>query len=390
MGLDCNKVVVQYNAVDSTEILEKAKEDIDLVPNKTLQMVTIGRLEKQKGYSRLLECLGKLKKRGYDFGLWILGEGTQRRELEELIVQFNMENNVFLLGFKDNPYKYLNKCDVFVCSSYAEGFSTVATEAIILGKPVFTTNCAGMYELFNGESCGQIVNNTDKDLYKMLENLISGKININDYQDGISRCRTFFDIKQRMLEIENLFSISNLDVGKKVKIMFMMNSLHGGGAEKVFLTLLHNLDYNKYDVTVYSMHNEIEKIGELSKKIHYKVVFEKQNFIKSRKKGRAFMKLSSERFYKKYFCEETYDIEVAFIEGESTKIISGSNNANSKKLAWVHIDLVNNPWTEFLYNGTEDERNHYEKFDKIVCVSQGVRNAFLNKFVYGEDKCVFQ
>ena len=169
----------------------------------------------------------------------------------------------------------------------------------------------------------------------------------------------------------------------------MVNSLYGGGAEKVLQTILGNIDYTKYDVTLYSMHRESISPEYYPESIHYKVVFD--NYcgkyqigkiiyqIKAKIKGKCFQWLPSSLFYRLFF-HEKFDVEIAFIEGESTKIISGSTNKKSKKIAWVHIDLVANPWTEFLYKSNNDERNHYMHFDNICCVSNKVKEAFLKKF----------
>lgn len=204
MFFDDQRVVVQYNPVDSAEVMRKGKGMVELFPNQTLQLGTIGRLEEQKGFIRLLDCLGRLKSKGYQFGLWIAGEGSQRPQLEALIKKYQMQEQVKLLGFQENPYKYVDKCDAFVCSSYAEGFSTAATESLILGKPIFTTDCAGMQELFGAEKCGEIVPNTDEALYEMLEKLLSGKWKAADYTGAVARRALDFDIKKRMQEIETL------------------------------------------------------------------------------------------------------------------------------------------------------------------------------------------
>ena len=173
------------------------------------------------------------------------------------------------------------------------------------------------------------------------------------------------------------------------KVMFMVNSLNGGGAEKVLQTLLSHLDYSKYDVTLYSMHRENIAEMDYPDWIHYKVVFDHYDAknavslqihnLAERVKGKFFTILPSKLFYSIFF-HEKFDVEVAFIEGESTKIISGSTNKHSKKYAWVHIDLQQNPWTAFLYKSDKDEKRHYDAFDKIFCVSESVRTAFLNKY----------
>jgi hypothetical protein len=74
-----------------------------------------------------------------------------------------------------------------------------------------------------------------------------------------------------------------------------------------------------------------------------------------------------------------YDIEVAFCEGFSTKLISHSPNKKSKKIAWVHTDFINHPWSVKAYSSAEEEKSCYDKFDVINCISQTARDAFIKK-----------
>ncbi len=195
--------VVKYNPVDSDDIRQKAQEKINLDFTRPL-LVSLGRLEEPKGYIRLLKCAAKLKREGEDFTLWILGEGKQRAELEKIIDENNLNCCVKLLGFSNNPYKYLSLADAFVCSSYVEGFSTAATESIILGKPVYTLDCPGMRELFGGGECGEILPNTDEDLYTLLKDAVTDKEKLEKFTLGARRRAEFFDIKKRMEDIEDL------------------------------------------------------------------------------------------------------------------------------------------------------------------------------------------
>lgn len=181
------------------------------------------------------------------------------------------------------------------------------------------------------------------------------------------------------------------------KIMFMTNSLYGGGAEKVLQTIINNLDSEKYKITLYSIHREAIDRSIYTGDFDYKFVFNtytgKSSVLKkffqffSKIKGKMFNVCSSKTFYRIFF-HEKYDVEIAFIEGESTKIISGSTNKNSRKYAWVHIDLEKNPWTSFLYDNVLDEEEHYSAFDKIICVSDSVKAAFLRKFKIDEKKII--
>ena len=199
------KISVQYNPIDSCDILSKSKENIDIKLQKgQIILGTVGRLEEQKGYLRLIKCAKKLHDKGYKFMILIIGDGSQRDILEEKIQLFDLNDSVKLIGFQINPYKYIARCDAFICSSYAEGFSTAATESLILGKPILTVDCAGMKELFGNYKCGEIVANSDESLMHLLENVFNGKIDLNTYRTDILKRQVDFNIKNRIKEIEEL------------------------------------------------------------------------------------------------------------------------------------------------------------------------------------------
>ena len=173
----------------------------------------------------------------------------------------------------------------------------------------------------------------------------------------------------------------------KKRLLFFTNSLYGGGAEKVLQTLLSNLDLNKYDITLYSV-NEGVLNDSYPKGINYKYIF-KQNStsflsrlwakIYNKFKLIIYYKFSPRTFYR-LFVKGKYDTEIAFIEGYSTRIISGSTNRYSKKLAWVHIDLKNNHWTTIAYKSAVEEAQCYAKFNTIVNVSESVKKNSIHLF----------
>lgn len=198
------KISIQYNVIDSCNIVTSSQKEIDIEKPAGICLFSVGRLEEAKGFVRLVEMLGNLYQKGYCFSLWLIGDGSQRCQIEKIIQKYYMNECIKILGFHSNPYKYMRKCDAFVCSSYAEGFSTAATEALILEKPVFTTDCSGMRELFGDENCGEIVPNTDEALFALLEKLVSGKIKLERYGEALRRRRMFFDISKRIEEIEGI------------------------------------------------------------------------------------------------------------------------------------------------------------------------------------------
>ncbi|WP_163193884.1 glycosyltransferase [Clostridium thermarum] len=197
------KALVQYNPIDREAILQKATEKIDIKKDK-VTLVTAGRLTEQKGYDRLLKICKRLKDNGFDFKLWILGEGEQRSSLENYIKENKLDEIVKLLGFHSNPYPYIKMADIFVCSSRTEGFSTVATEAIILGKPVIATDCAGMRELLGENEHGIVVENNCEALYKALKEVLSDKDILKKIECKAKNRSKYFNINTNIKKIEDI------------------------------------------------------------------------------------------------------------------------------------------------------------------------------------------
>ncbi len=201
-----NKVSVRYNPIDKEEIIEKSKEEVtDLTKPNKFVFCTIGRLVTQKGYDRLIRVHKKLIDLGIDYELWIIGEGNKRQELEEYINENNLNSSIKLLGFKVNPYKYLRLADAFVCSSRAEGFSTVASEAVVLEKTIVTVNCSGMHELLgsNGEF-GIITENDEDSLFEGMKNMLTNSDTYEKYKKMIIKRKDMFDYKEAIKNIEDL------------------------------------------------------------------------------------------------------------------------------------------------------------------------------------------
>lgn len=198
---------VKYNPIISYDVILKSKEEVsDIVKdlNKKL-LVTSGRLVNVKGYDRLLKVCNRLNNDKLDYELWILGEGWARPKLEDLIDKYKL-NNVKLLGFKENPYKYIKQGDLFVCSSKNEGFSLVIAEAMILGLPVISTNCSGPNELLNFGEYGFMVENKEEDLYRGLKDLLENEEKLRYYSKKSKERVNFFNYKDRINDIEGLFS----------------------------------------------------------------------------------------------------------------------------------------------------------------------------------------
>lgn len=198
-----NEIVVR-NVIDTNEIIEKSMEKIEDT-KKQITLVTLGRLVPIKGYDRLLRIHKKLLEEGINHDLWILGEGHERRNIEEFIRKNSLQSTVKLYGYQENPYKYLREADIYVCSSYVEGYSTAIAEALIIGKPIVTTRCSGMDEILQNGKYGLITENNENDLYNGIKKMLLNQAVRNKYKELALKRREYFNINKQLESVDKIF-----------------------------------------------------------------------------------------------------------------------------------------------------------------------------------------
>lgn len=164
---------VLYNTLESEQIMSAAQEPAPKINDSgALNLVAVGSLKKSKGYDRLLRIVKRFSEEGYHTHLYILGMGELRNNLESYVTDNQMENYVTFLGYQTNPYKYMAKCDLLVCASHAEGFSTAVSEALIVGTPVCTVKVSGMCEMLGDSEYGLITENNEEALYQGIKKML--------------------------------------------------------------------------------------------------------------------------------------------------------------------------------------------------------------------------
>ena len=185
---------VLYNTVESDKILANAVCDApDLMDEKRLRLIAVGTLKETKGYTRLLAIIKRLHDERRPVHLYVLGIGPLRQKMELYIQENNLQEVVTLLGYQTNPYKYVSKCDLFVCASFAEGFSTAATEALIVGTPVCTVEVSGMKEMLGEHNeWGIVTKNSEEALYQGIKDLLDHPDKLAYYKEkAIERGKSF-------------------------------------------------------------------------------------------------------------------------------------------------------------------------------------------------------
>lgn len=203
---EVTKLMVKYNPVDDKKIRELSQGKVILQPNENkITLVSIGRMTYPKKFIRLLEAVNNLLKQGYRIELWILGDGEERNKLESFVKEQEIQDAVIFTGYLKNPYPYIRQADLYVCSSIYEGFSTAATEALVLGTPVLTTDVSGMREMLGDSEYGLITENDDLAFENGLKTLLDDPELLKHYREMAQKRSSYFEMENRLREIEKLF-----------------------------------------------------------------------------------------------------------------------------------------------------------------------------------------
>ncbi|MCR8925006.1 glycosyltransferase [Priestia megaterium] len=171
-----DKINVIYDINDSNFISEMAEMGASYKDKfDGIKILTIGRLNHQKGYDIALNTCKKLKEEGINFKWYVLGKGPLRKEIEEFIRQNNLLEHFVLLGVESNPYPFIKGSDIYVQTSKFEGFGLAIAEARMLNVPVVTTRFDAVYnQMIDGKN-GLIVEMNVEAVYEGIMKLIMDK-----------------------------------------------------------------------------------------------------------------------------------------------------------------------------------------------------------------------
>lgn len=196
-----------YNPINDKKIVEQGAEPIEINRGAGIQFVSVGRMSPEKGYARLLDIAARLKKEGYVFNLWLIGNGPALDGLMNASKKLEVDDIVFFLGTQQNPHKFTSKSDVFICSSFSEGYSTACTEAIILGVPVITTNCSGGEEIIEEAECGLLTQMDDESLYKGMKMVLDNPTILDNWKTKLAKTKIRFTQEKRIEKLYNLLKL---------------------------------------------------------------------------------------------------------------------------------------------------------------------------------------
>ena len=198
--------IVLYNVYDSDNIQKLALSQPDqiTIDQEKLNWCGVGKLIPLKGWSRMLEIQKKLLDNNINAQFFLIGDGPQRKELEQKADEFGITDDITFTGYLSNPYAVISRCKLYVCASEREGYSTAAVESILAGTPVCTVDVGGMKEILgHNNEYGVVTENDDEALYQAVKRFLTDGDFYSLYKQRAVERAAFFDKKTSIQAVEN-------------------------------------------------------------------------------------------------------------------------------------------------------------------------------------------
>lgn len=176
------KTEVFHNILNKEEIVRRAEEGEGFTDGFTgIRLLSVGRLTAQKAFEVSVDAMKRLKDAGKNVRWYVLGEGDQRKKLQEQIDALGLTEDFILYGAVNNPYPFMKQVDIYVHASRFEGKSIAIQEAQILGKPMVVSDCSGNREQVrhgkDGLMCGLTPDSLAENITLLLEDkALRGKL----------------------------------------------------------------------------------------------------------------------------------------------------------------------------------------------------------------------
>ena len=162
------KTKVIGNPLDKNELIARVSKESW---KKKYDLIFCGRMEEQKNPDRFIEIVEQLVNEGLDIKAVMLGRGHLLNLCQQQLKEKNLEKNIEIVGFVDNPYDYMAQSKILCMPSRWEGFGLVAAEANLIGVPVLGTRAVGLLELY-GEAPYEYCD-TDDDFCRKIKELLT-------------------------------------------------------------------------------------------------------------------------------------------------------------------------------------------------------------------------
>lgn len=203
VGLDLDK----YKKLSSKEIQEKRKEFG--LKDKDFVVLMIAEINKNKNHIQLINAMDILKDKYPNIKVLCIGDGTLKESLEKQIILRNLQNNIFILGYRLDVNKLINISDIGILLSRREGLPRNIMEFMACGRKVIATDIRGCRDLICDETIGTLVNVDD---YESTAKAIEKYYILNDKSFEVSEEIRKYDIDSINSELLKIYEDVQLDI----------------------------------------------------------------------------------------------------------------------------------------------------------------------------------
>ena len=209
LGMDKTKVELVYNPIN-LEIIRKKAENVNPKYGNYLKedyFLQVSRLTQQKQPEHLVDIYYKLKQRGIKEKLYFIGNGEKVKLIKQKIKEYNLEDDIILLGQIENPYPFFKNAKLFLHTAKYEGLPTVLLESLAFGTPVVAYDCpTGPKDILGKNSeYGELIPLNDKDTFvKRVYELIDNNEKYENYKKMSLIRANDFSMETNRLKLKKL------------------------------------------------------------------------------------------------------------------------------------------------------------------------------------------
>lgn len=415
------KAICIYNINDEKYIKKRAKEiPADFNYDNRFVLLTCANFRPQKNHMRQVKVLAELKRRGIEI-TWInIGATTDISlvsNVKSLCFSEGVDDNFKILGPRENPYQYIKRADAVAVLSDYESWSMVITEAKILGTPVISTKTSGALEQIINEKTGLLTDFEVQDIADNIERFVKEK----ELRDDIRKNTIGFNNKSEILASFNKLVTKGSTFNAKRsentnRILYVIDDInYMGGAHVATKLQIQEFTKNGYDITIFSnsipnlkVRMDLKDAKFLSiKGFRRDIIFNTRllycltgkNYNKNEKVKKLEQVINLRLKRNSNYYEESiipkisslfskYDTICVMSEGSIYREAAAMSSCK-KKIQWIHTDYCNwrekGDWNKKITNKDGDI---YKKFDKIVVLTEQIKNSFCILYPHLSEKII--
>ena len=201
-----DKMTTLHNLTDVEGIRTKAEAPIpEQFEDNIFHIVSCGRVSREKGMDLAVEACAKLLKMGHDnIHWWIIGGGPDFQTVQAKAAELHLDDHLTLLGMQNNPYPYIRRADLYVQPSRFEGYPMTVLEALVLGKPVVSTDNGGAGEMLTEGVTGTFCSISSEGIAQAVHGLLINQTVLEQMRNNVEQTDMDAGNRQTLRSLEEL------------------------------------------------------------------------------------------------------------------------------------------------------------------------------------------